>query len=103
MSNVVHIFVGSKRGAPMLAEQSVETLIDGGLTGDRYCEAKNRRSPDYQVTFIQMENIEAFTQAPGLPLAPEIPRRNIVPRPIRPTGLRGKRFTVRRARSEGSA
>jgi MOSC domain-containing protein YiiM len=103
MSNVVHIFVASKRGAPMSAAQSVEALIDGGLTGDRYSEAKNRRSPDYQVTFIELENIEAFTQATGLPLAPEMPRRNIVTRGIRLNGLCGKRFTVGRARFEGLA
>ncbi len=103
MSNVVHIFVASKRGAPMSAEPSVEALTDGGLTGDRYIEAKNRRSPDYQVTLMELENIEAFTQATGLPLTPEMPRRNIITRGIRLNGLCGKRFRVGRARFEGLA
>jgi MOSC domain-containing protein YiiM len=85
----------------MSAEQSVEALTDGGLTGDRYSEAKNRRSPDYQVTFIELENIEAFTQATGLPLTPEMPRRNIITRGIRLNGLCGKRFRVGRAQFEG--
>jgi len=62
----------------MSPEQSVEALIDGGLAGDRYSEAKNRRSPDYQVTFIELENIEAFTQATGLPLAPEILQGGVI-------------------------
>ena len=101
MSTVVHIFVASKRGAPMSAAQSVEALTDGGLTGDRYSEAKNRRSPDYQVTFIELENIQAFTQATGLPLTPDMPRRNIITRGIRLNGLCGKRFKVGRARFEG--
>jgi len=101
MSTVVHIFVASKRAAPMSAEQSVEALTEGGLTGDRYSEAKNRRSPDYQVTFIELENIEAFTQATGLPLTPDMPRRNIITRGIRLNGLCGKRFKVGRARFEG--
>ncbi len=87
----------------MSAEQSVEALVEGGLTGDRYSEARNRRSPDYQVTFIELENIEAFTHATGLPLAPEMPRRNIVTRGVRLNGLCGKRFTVGRARFEGLA
>jgi MOSC domain-containing protein YiiM len=103
MSNVVHIFVASKRGAPMSAEQSVEALTDGGLMGDRYSEAKNRRSPDYQVTFIEMENIEAFTQTTGLPLTPEMPRRNIITRGIRLNGLCNKRFRVGYTRFEGLA
>ena len=101
MSTVVHIFVASRRGAPMSAEKCVEALTEGGLTGDRYSELKNRRSPDYQVTFIELENIEAFTQATGLPLTPEMPRRNIITRGIRLNGLCGKRFKVGRARFEG--
>jgi len=98
---VVKIFVASKRGAPMLAQQSVEALTEGGLTGDRYAEAKNRRSPDYQVTFIELENIEAFTQATGLLLTPDMPRRNIITRGIRLNGLCGKPFRVGQARFEG--
>ena len=85
----------------MSAAQSVEALADGGLTGDRYSEAKNRRSPDYQVTFIELENIQAFIQAAGLPLTPDMPRRNIVTSGIRLNGLCGKRFKVGRARFEG--
>ena len=101
MSTVAHIFVASKRGAPMSAQQSVEALTEAGLTGDRYSEAKNRRSPDYQVTFIELENIQAFTQATGLPLTPGMPRRNIITSGIRLNGLCGKRFKVGRARFEG--
>src|SRR3954469_6617935 len=101
MSTVVHIFVASKRGAPMSAQQSVEALSEAGLTGDRYSEAKNRRSPDYQVTFIELENIEAFTQATGLPLTLDMPRRNIITSGVRLNGLCGKRFIVGRARFEG--
>lgn len=101
MPTVVHIFVASKRGTPMSAEQSVEALTESGLTGDRYSEATNRRSPDYQVTFIELENIEAFTQATGLPLIPDMPRRNIITKGIRLNGLCGKRFKVGRARFEG--
>jgi len=101
MSNVVHIFVASQRGAPMSAKQSVEALVDCGLTGDRYTEAKNRRSADYQVTLIELENIQAFAQATGLPLTAEMPRRNIITRGVRLNELLGKRFKVGRAEFEG--
>src|SRR2546429_9575169 len=87
----------------MTSVASVEALTDGGLSGDRYTEAKNRRSPDYQVTLMELENIEAFTQATGLPLTPEMPRRNIITRGVRLNGLCGKRFRVGRARFEGLA
>jgi MOSC domain-containing protein YiiM len=85
----------------MSAEPFVEALMDAGLTGDRYTEATNRRSPDYQVTLIELENIEAFSQATGLSLAPEMPRRNIVTRGVRLNNLCGKRFRVGRALFEG--
>ena len=85
----------------MSAQQSVEALTEAGLTGDRYLETKNRRSPDYQVTFIELENIEAFVRATGLPLTPDMPRRNIITRGIRLNGLCGKRFVVGRALFEG--
>jgi MOSC domain-containing protein YiiM len=101
MSSVVQIFVAAKRGAPMSAEQSAEAVTEGGLRGDRSGEPKNRRSPDYQVTFIEMENIEAFVQATGLPLTADMPRRNIITRGIRLNELCGKRFRVGHARFEG--
>jgi MOSC domain-containing protein YiiM len=85
----------------MSAKQSVEALTEGGVRGDRYAEAKNRRSPDYQVTFIELEHIEAFSQTTGLPLSPDMPRRNIVTRGIRLNELRGKRFSAGGARFEG--
>ena len=81
----------------MSSLSSVEALTDDGLFGDRYTDTKNRRGPDYQVTFIEMENIEAFTQVSGLALTPEMPRRNIVTRGVRLNELRGKRFKVGRA------
>jgi len=85
----------------MLSLSSVEALTDDGLFGDRYMETKNRRGLDYQVTFIEIENIEAFTQVSGLALTPEMPRRNIVTCGVRLNDLRGKRFKVGRAVFEG--
>jgi hypothetical protein len=44
----------------MQSLRSVEALANEGLRGDRYCQAGNRRAPHYQVTLIELENIEAF-------------------------------------------
>ena len=68
----------------MASVASVQAVADGGLAGDRYAETKNRPSPDYQVTLIELENIEAFVVSTGLTLTPEQPRRNIVTRGISP-------------------
>lgn len=86
MAAVVHIFIAGKPGAPMKSVPSVLAAGDGGLRGDRYA--------DHQVTFIELENIEAFTATTGLELAPEGPRRNIVTRGVRLNDLSGRRFRI---------
>ena len=85
----------------MTSVASVEALADGGLSGDRYAEAKNRRAPDYQVTLIELENIEAFVGETELVLTPEQPRRNIVTRGVNLNALCGKRFRIAAAVFEG--
>ncbi len=85
----------------MASVVSVEAFADGGLGGDRYAESKNRASPDYQVTLIELENIEAFVVSTGLALTPGQPRRNIVTRGINLNSLCGKRFKVGAAIFEG--
>ena len=85
----------------MTSVTSVEASTDGGLSGDRYAEAKNRRAPDYQVTLIELENIEAFVGKTELVLTPEQPRRNIVTRGVNLNALCGKRFRIAAAVFEG--
>jgi MOSC domain-containing protein YiiM len=89
----VHIFIAPKHGAAMQSVERVEALADAGLRGDRY----TRR----QVTFIELENIEAFTRSTGLALAPDMPRRNIVTQGIRLNELCGRRFRIGGAIFEG--
>jgi MOSC domain-containing protein YiiM len=91
MATVRHIFVAAKHGAPMTPLSSVVALADHGLFGDRYDDA----------TLIELENIEAFTRATGLDLAPQMPRRSIVTQGVRLNELRGRRFKVGAAVFEG--
>jgi MOSC domain-containing protein YiiM len=100
-ATVTHIFVAPQKGQPARSLQEVEALADQGLAGDRYAEARNRRDAGYQVTLIELENIESFSQATGLALTPEMPRRNILTRGIRLNDLVGKRFAVGEAVFEG--
>ena len=85
----------------MLSLAEVEAVTDVGLKGDRYAEAPNRRSSDYQLTLIESENIAAFTQASGLPLAPHEPRRNLVTIGVSLNRLCGQRFSVGTVELEG--
>jgi len=85
----------------MSSLSSVEAIAGVGLAGDRYVEAKNRRGPDYEVTLIESENIEAFAKATGRELAPEMPRRNIVTVGVRLNPLVGEQFSIGHAVFEG--
>ncbi len=85
----------------MAALAEVEALKDCGLRNDRYADARNRRSADYQITLIEVESIQAFAQASGLPLAPHEPRRNLVTVGIRLNEFCGKRFMVGEVELEG--
>ena len=89
-----HIFIAPERGAPMLEVSEVETIADCGLRGDRYSEAVHRESPDYQLTLIEIEQIEAYTEATGLPMEPWEPRRNLVTSGVDLNALNGRRFRV---------
>ena len=85
----------------MASLRSVQALAGQGLAGDRYTDLANRRSPDYQITLIELENIEFFAANTGLVLTPDMPRRNIVTRGVALNSLLGKRFTVGHAILEG--
>lgn len=101
MSSIVEIFVAAERSSPMRAVNEVVALADRGLEGDRYANAKNRKTPDYQVTLIELENIAAFTRTTGLGLSSDAPRRNIVSSGTRLNDLCGKRFNIGDAEFEG--
>lgn len=85
----------------MVSLAEVEALTNCGLRGDRYAEASHRKSPDNQVTLIELEHIEAFAKAAGLPLAPYDPRRNLVTVGADLNSLCGRRFLVGEVELEG--
>ena len=77
-----------------------------GLEGDRYfAEAgtfsPRRHKPDFEITFIEKENIEAFARASGLPFTASHARRNIVTEDVRLNELVGKEFYVGKVRIRG--
>jgi MOSC domain-containing protein YiiM len=73
---------------------TVTAIANSGLAGDRYAISANRRGPDYQLTLIEIENIEAFARAVSRPFTPDTPRRNVVTRGVALNELCGKQFRV---------
>ena len=80
---------------------SALALADVGLQGDRYSNASVRRGPEYQVTLIEIENIEAFAKTASILFTEDMPRRNLVTRGVVLNDLCGKRFKVGSATFEG--
>jgi MOSC domain-containing protein YiiM len=98
---ITHIFIAPSRGAPMTSLRSMQALASQRLASDRYTDLPNLRSPDYQVTPIELENIEFFAANTGLVVTPDMPRRNMVTRGVAFNRLLGKRFAVGHAILEG--
>jgi len=60
MGRISHIYLAPERKAGMHAVSDVTAVADGGLEGDRYAKATNRKDPGQQVTLIELEQIERF-------------------------------------------
>jgi MOSC domain-containing protein YiiM len=88
--------------APKSVEcRKVVALAGVGLQGDRYANASVRRGPEYQVTLIEIENIEAFAKTASVLFTNDMPRRNLVTRGVSLNDLCGKRFKVGNATFDG--
>jgi MOSC domain-containing protein YiiM len=74
--------------------ESIEVLAGQGLRGDRYFvdEPTDRNGDD--LTLIEAEALEAFTDETGIELSHEESRRNVLTRGVRLNELVGKRFRV---------
>jgi MOSC domain-containing protein YiiM len=101
MGIVVQIFTAATRGAPMEPRDCVTALANEGLVGDRYAQAATRRGADYQLTLIEVENVEAFARSIDGAFTADMPRRNIVTRGVSLNDLVGKQFGIGGATLEG--
>jgi MOSC domain-containing protein YiiM len=92
MGLVVELYIAPAKGSPMERRASLIATADQGLVGDRYSITKNRRGPKYQLTLIEIENIDRYREAVDATFTNDLPRRNIVTRGIALNDLCGKRF-----------
>lgn len=99
MSRVVEILISSASSAAMEARDDIRAFPGRGLEGDRYCLGNGTFSPqpqkpDYEVTLIEQEKIEAFCRESGLPFTSSHARRNIVTQGVDLNSLVGKTFRI---------
>lgn len=90
----------------MEARESVRAFPGRGLEGDRYLAGTGTFSPhpqrpDFEITFIERENIEGFRAESGLPFTEFHARRNIVTVGVDLNALVGVEFTVGEVRIRG--
>jgi MOSC domain-containing protein YiiM len=98
----VHIASAAK--APMQAVNQVEAIPGAGLRGDRYFLKQGtfyKPEPDFELTFIEAEAIEAMKREYNLGLAASEVRRNVVTRGVPLNHLVGREFTVGGVRVRG--
>lgn len=101
MGVVVQIFTAAIRGAAMESRECVTALTNEGLAGDRYARAGARRGPDYQLTLIEAEHVEAFARSIDAAFTADMSRRNIVTRGVSLNDLVGKQFRIGAAKFQG--
>jgi MOSC domain-containing protein YiiM len=104
MGTVEAIYISGTAAAPTKALDAVLAIPGIGLEGDRYALKLGtfyKPLPDYELTLIEAEAVEAMRRDYGVELAAGDARRNIVTRGVALNHLVGKEFTVGDVRIRG--
>jgi MOSC domain-containing protein YiiM len=91
----IHIAPAAK--AAMESVQNVEAIPGVGLDGDRYALKQGtfyKPEPDFELTLIEVEAIEAIQREYQVTLAAGDARRNVVTRGVALNHLVGREFTI---------
>src|ERR1700745_4090346 len=100
--NSIHIAPAAK--APMHQVERVEAAPGVGLEGDRYALKTGtfyKPEPDFELTLIEAEAVEAANRKYELKLSAEEMRRNLVTRGVSLNHLVGEEFIVGEVRARG--
>ena len=92
MAKVIGIAISENYKGQMRKVNSVETIKGKGLVGDRYFREGNEEK--YQITLIEIENINHYNQISGTNILPIDFRRNIITEGIRLNELIGSEFFI---------
>ena len=106
MAHVVEILISASPASPMESRAIALAVPGRGLDGDRYffgtgTFAKNPQQPDFEITLIESEVIEAFVRESGLAFTSALARRNLVTHGVALNDLVGIEFSVGAVRLKG--
>jgi MOSC domain-containing protein YiiM len=100
VGSILGIYIAPSKGAGVMGYQKVSLRAGKGIEGDRYFSqtGKNRSNykgqPDWEITLIESEVIEAFNQQRGHSFHESDFRRNLVTQGVGLNDLVGKTFTI---------
>jgi MOSC domain-containing protein YiiM len=98
------IYVAPRATAPTVSVNEALAIPGVGLEGDRYALGKgtfSKPEPDFELTLIEAEAIEALKRDYNVELAPGEARRNLVTRGVALNHLVGRDFQIGEVRAHG--
>ena len=101
---VESIFIAKAARAPMEAVAEVRAVPGAGLEGDRYFLKQGtffKPEPDFELTLIEAEALEAIEREYQIEVAPAESRRNLITRGVPLNHLVGKDFQIGGVRIHG--
>jgi MOSC domain-containing protein YiiM len=102
--NVEYIYIAPSATAPMLSVNEAFAIPGVGLEGDRYALRTGtfyKPEPDYELTLIEAEAIEALKRDYNVELPSGEARRNLVTRGVALNHLVGHDFQVGKVKIHG--
>lgn len=101
---VEFIYIAPAATAPVLSVREAVAIPGVGLEGDRYALRQGtfyKPEPDFELTLIEAEAMEALKRDYNLELAPGEARRNLVTRGIALNHLVGRDFQIGEVKAHG--
>lgn len=98
------IYIAPQATAPTLSVTEVLAIPGVGLEGDRYALGQGtffKPEPDFELTLIEAEAIEALKRDYDVELAPGESRRNLVTRGVALNHLVGRDFQIGEVKAHG--
>jgi MOSC domain-containing protein YiiM len=98
------IYIALKATAPTVSVTEILAIPGVGLEGDRYALRQGtffKPEPDFELTLIEAEAIEALKRDYNVELAPGEARRNLVTRGIALNHLVGRDFQIGEVKAHG--
>src|SRR4030095_1145114 len=106
MPSVSQILIADSPASPMTSRSDVRAVRGKGIEGDRYFGgigtfSPHPQKPDYEITLVEKEKIDAFARETGFAFTAFHARRNLVTEGVDLNALAGREFLIGEVRIRG--